>query len=75
MSDPYKHTIRAFLVHVHANIMRHSSERFSFRSGSVGNFFFAGARIFFRWVPMRFSFRSGSAGNFFAEVRTFFGWV
>lgn len=48
VSDPYKHTIRAFLVHFHANIMRHSSERFSFRSGSVGNFFFAGARIFFR---------------------------
>lgn len=28
--------------------MRHSSEKFNFRNGSVGNFFFAGARIFFR---------------------------
>ena len=48
VSDPYKHTIRAFLVHFHVNILRHSTERFNFRSGSVGNFFFAGARIFFR---------------------------
>lgn len=48
LSDPYKHTIRAFLVHFHVNILRHSTERFDFRSGSVGNFFFAGARIFFR---------------------------
>lgn len=48
VSDPYKHTIRAFLVHFHANILRHSTERFNFRSGSVGNFFFAGARTFFR---------------------------
>lgn len=48
VSEPYKHTIRAFLVHFHVNILRHSTERFNFRSGSVGNFFFAGARIFFR---------------------------
>lgn len=48
VSEPYKHTIRAFLVHFQANILRHSSERFDFRNGSVGNFFFAGARIFFR---------------------------
>jgi 2-phospho-L-lactate transferase/gluconeogenesis factor (CofD/UPF0052 family) len=48
VSEPYKHTIRAFLVHFHVNILRHSTERFNFRSGSVGNFFFAGARTFFR---------------------------
>lgn len=48
VSDPYKHTIRAFLIHFHANILRHSSEKFVFQSGSVGNFFFAGARTFFR---------------------------
>jgi len=48
VSDPYKHTIRGFLVHFHVNILRHSTERFNFRSGSVGNFFFAGARTFFR---------------------------
>jgi hypothetical protein len=29
-------------------ILRHSSERFSFQNGSIGNFFFAGARTFFR---------------------------
>ncbi|KAG2448935.1 hypothetical protein HYH02_005693 [Chlamydomonas schloesseri] len=49
VSDPYKHTIRAFLVQFHTAILSHNSgERFSFRNGSVGNFFFAGARIFFR---------------------------
>ena len=36
VSDPYKHTIRAFLVHFHAQILRHSTERFVFRNGSVG---------------------------------------
>ena len=48
VSEPYKHTIRAFLVHFHVNILRHSTERFDFSGGSVGNFFFAGARTFFR---------------------------
>ncbi|KAG2501859.1 hypothetical protein HYH03_000357 [Edaphochlamys debaryana] len=49
VGDPYKHTIRAFLVQFHTAILSHNSgERFSFRNGSVGNFFFAGARIFFR---------------------------
>lgn len=36
MTEPYKHTIRAFLVHFHSAILRHSSERFNFRNGSVG---------------------------------------
>ena len=36
VSDPYKHTIRAFLVHFHSAILRHSSERFNFRNGSIG---------------------------------------
>ncbi len=81
VSEPYKHTIRAFLVYFHTQILRHSSERFNFCNGSVGaarlpprarnppplhrcagkpgcseclggncagNFFFAGARLFFR---------------------------
>lgn len=48
MSEPYKHTIRAFLVYFHTQILRHSTERFNFTNGSVGNFFFAGARVFLR---------------------------
>lgn len=36
LSHPYKHTIRAFLVHFHSAILRHASERFNFRNGSVG---------------------------------------
>lgn len=47
ISDAYRHTIRAFLVHFHTAILRHSTERFEFKNGSVGNFFFAGARAFF----------------------------
>lgn len=45
---PFSLSILAFLVHFHTEVLRHSSERFSFRHGSVGNFFFAGARLFFR---------------------------
>lgn len=44
VSHPYKHTIRAFLVHFHTQILSHATERFNFTNGSVGNFFFAGAR-------------------------------
>ena len=36
VSQPYKHTIRAFLVHFHTAILRHSTERFNFQNGSVG---------------------------------------
>ena len=36
VSEPYKHTIRAFLVYFHTQIQRHSTERFNFRNGSVG---------------------------------------
>ena len=36
VSEPYKHTIRAFLVHFHTAILRQSTEQFSFRNGSVG---------------------------------------
>ena len=36
VSDPYKDTIRAFLVYFHTQIQRHSTERFNFRNGSVG---------------------------------------
>ena len=48
ISDAYRDIIRAYLVHFHANIQRHATKRFDYRGGSVGNFFFAGARIFFR---------------------------
>lgn len=68
VSDPYKHVIRSFLVHFHAQVLLAPSSggggdddddgerdgsstanaRFNFAGGSVGNFFFAGARTFFR---------------------------
>lgn len=48
VSEPYKDTIRAFLVHFQHQILCHASAKFAFENGSVGNFFFAGARTFFR---------------------------
>ncbi|XP_058100744.1 uncharacterized protein YNL011C isoform X2 [Magnolia sinica] len=48
VSGPYRETIRAFLVYFQNQILRRSSESFSFSNGSIGNFFFAGARIFFQ---------------------------
>ncbi|KAK1302924.1 hypothetical protein QJS10_CPB12g01078 [Acorus calamus] len=47
VSRPYRETIRAFLVFFQNQILRHSDESFCFSNGSIGNFFFAGARIFF----------------------------
>ena len=48
ISGPYKDTVRAFLVHFQSEILRQGNEaRFNFANGSVGNFFFAGARTFF----------------------------
>jgi hypothetical protein len=48
VSEPYKHMIRAFLVHFQLQILSQVSQEFNFRNGSIGNFFFAGARTFFR---------------------------
>uniref|UniRef100_A0A1D1Z7D2 Uncharacterized protein YNL011C n=1 Tax=Anthurium amnicola TaxID=1678845 RepID=A0A1D1Z7D2_9ARAE len=48
VSQPYRETIRAFLVYFQNEILRHSSDSFCFSNGSIGNFFFAGARIFFQ---------------------------
>ncbi|XP_057797599.1 uncharacterized protein YNL011C [Salvia miltiorrhiza] len=48
VSKPYRETIRAFLVFFQDQILRRPDEVFCFSNGSIGNFFFAGARIFFQ---------------------------
>eukprot|EP00268_Persea_americana_P007678 TRINITY_DN1291_c0_g1_i20.p1 TRINITY_DN1291_c0_g1~~TRINITY_DN1291_c0_g1_i20.p1 ORF type:complete len:246 (+),score=47.72 TRINITY_DN1291_c0_g1_i20:427-1164(+) len=48
VSLPYRETILAFLIYFQNQILRRSSESFCFSNGSIGNFFFAGARIFFQ---------------------------
>lgn len=48
VSRPYRETIRAFLVYFQNQILCRSNENFCFSNGSIGNFFFAGARIFFQ---------------------------
>lgn len=47
VSKPYRETIRSFLAYFQNQILRRSNESFCFSNGSIGNFFFAGARIFF----------------------------
>ncbi|KAJ3049086.1 hypothetical protein HK097_009890, partial [Rhizophlyctis rosea] len=49
ISNPYKETIRAFLNHFNHELIRNASRRgfFDFRSGSIGNFFLSGSRLFF----------------------------
>jgi 2-phospho-L-lactate transferase/gluconeogenesis factor (CofD/UPF0052 family) len=59
VSTPYRSIIRSFLVHFHSQVLqthnglRHSESfpPFDFTGGSVGNFFFAGARTFFGSLP------------------------
>ncbi|KAK3206939.1 hypothetical protein Dsin_020985 [Dipteronia sinensis] len=48
VSRPYRETIRAFLAYFQNEILRRRNESFCFSNGSIGNFFFAGARIFFQ---------------------------
>eukprot|EP00124_Ichthyophonus_hoferi_P002117 Ihof_evm17s132 gene=Ihof_evmTU17s132 len=50
VGEAYKHTIRSFLVHFYSNILRdgYIAESFNFCNGSIGNFFFKGAQLFFR---------------------------
>ncbi|KAK2642406.1 hypothetical protein Ddye_024169 [Dipteronia dyeriana] len=49
VSRPYRETIRAFLAYFQNEILRRpTNESFCFSNGSIGNFFFAGARIFFQ---------------------------
>eukprot|EP00956_Cyclotella_meneghiniana_P016280 scaffold25630_cov78-Cyclotella_meneghiniana.AAC.6 len=52
VSSPYRSIIRCFLVHFHSQVLQtQSSPPFDFTGGSVGNFFFAGARTFFGSLP------------------------
>ncbi|XP_074308047.1 uncharacterized protein YNL011C [Silene latifolia] len=48
VSVPYRETIRSFLVYFQSQILMRSEDKFCFSNGSIGNFFFAGARIFFQ---------------------------
>ncbi|KAG9143381.1 hypothetical protein Leryth_017770 [Lithospermum erythrorhizon] len=47
VSKSYRETIRAFLVYFQTQILQRAEESFCFSNGSIGNFFFAGARTFF----------------------------
>jgi 2-phospho-L-lactate transferase/gluconeogenesis factor (CofD/UPF0052 family) len=70
VSTPYRSIIRSFLVHFHSQLLqthnglRHSASfpPFDFTGGSVGNFFFAGARTFFGSLPAAIFLFSKVAG-------------
>ncbi len=70
VSNPYRSIIRSFLLHFHTQVMqthngiRHSSSNppFDYTGGSVGNFFFAGARTFFGSLPAAIFLFSKVAG-------------
>eukprot|EP01113_Clastostelium_recurvatum_P034651 TRINITY_DN4727_c0_g2_i1.p1 TRINITY_DN4727_c0_g2~~TRINITY_DN4727_c0_g2_i1.p1 ORF type:complete len:356 (-),score=34.59 TRINITY_DN4727_c0_g2_i1:69-1136(-) len=47
ISEAYKETIRAFLIHFHCEVLKAASLHFEFCYGSVGNFFLTGTRLFF----------------------------
>lgn len=46
-----KETIRGFLVYFEGELLRRAQKNFSFVNGSVGNYFLAGAQMFFRSLP------------------------
>ncbi|SCV71680.1 BQ2448_3268 [Microbotryum intermedium] len=46
-----KETIRAFLVHVEAAILRKARRGFSYKRASIGNLFVAGAQLFLGSIP------------------------
>ncbi|GLT80080.1 hypothetical protein SLA2020_515390 [Shorea laevis] len=48
VSRPYRETILAFLVYFQNEILQRPNETFCFSNGSIGNFFFAGSRMFFQ---------------------------
>jgi len=50
VSNPFKDTIRAFLNEFNYHIIKQAHKHFKFSNGSVGNFFFAGARTFFNSI-------------------------
>lgn len=70
VSTPYRSIIRSFLVHFHTQVLQtHNGQRhsqtfppFDFTGGSVGNFFFAGARTFFGSLPAAIFLFSKVAG-------------
>ncbi|KAI9340808.1 hypothetical protein DFJ73DRAFT_645529 [Zopfochytrium polystomum] len=49
ISQPYKESIRAFLLQFHLSILKQAgpASSFDFRGGSLGNFFLTGCRLFF----------------------------
>jgi len=68
-----KEMIRGFLVFFENEVLRRSHKNFSFRNGSIGNFFLAGAQQFFRSLPSAiflFSSITNSQANILPAIVT-----
>eukprot|EP01012_Entosiphon_sulcatum_P008264 TRINITY_DN14429_c0_g1_i1.p1 TRINITY_DN14429_c0_g1~~TRINITY_DN14429_c0_g1_i1.p1 ORF type:complete len:403 (+),score=54.02 TRINITY_DN14429_c0_g1_i1:35-1243(+) len=46
ITEPYRETIRAFLIHFNTSILKVRPD-FDLRNGSIGNFYLSGAKLFF----------------------------
>ncbi|KIM19946.1 hypothetical protein M408DRAFT_334208 [Serendipita vermifera MAFF 305830] len=61
-----KELIRGFLVYFENEVLKRAHKRFSFRNGSIGNFFLSATQSFFRSLPsaiFQFSSITGSQGT------------
>jgi len=58
-----KETIRGFLVYFESEVLKRAHKNFSFRNGSVGNYFLTGAHLFFRSVPSAIFLFSSITGS------------
>ncbi|KAG8964952.1 hypothetical protein FRC03_001176 [Tulasnella sp. 419] len=58
-----KETIRGFLVYFENELLRRAQKNFSFRNGSIGNYFLTAAHLFFRSVPSAIFLFSSITGS------------
>lgn len=58
-----KETIRGFLVYFEGELLRRAHKRFSFRNGSVGNYFLTAVHLFLRSVPSAIFLFSSITGS------------
>lgn len=61
--DIYSPIATGFLVYFESELLRRAQKNFSFRNGSVGNYFLTAAHLFFRSVPSAIFLFSSITGS------------
>jgi 2-phospho-L-lactate transferase CofD len=69
IGEPYKHTIRAFLVHFHTLVLKQSTTSFSFQNGSVGTLPLSSTAAQVSCACSRSLSLHGTAGSFIPIVQ------